>query len=253
LIIYHSAGDREALALQRSGVEAARKIVENERLIMQNCSSIVVENENSKKYKFNNYDNVYVLSSGVDVDVFDVNKSYDIPQEYDFTKKTILYVGTIEVWVDIDLICNLARQIKNANIYLVGPVRRNVDPKKLKNYDNIIMTGVKPYGLMPSYIKYSDVCIVPFKDTPSLKFSSTLKCLQYLSMGKNVVSTYYEGINSYDDCVHVENTHSKFIDKVKMLLSGRNEDKNIAYDFVKKHSWDAHVADLISKMRIEIK
>jgi len=249
--VYHSAGDRVALAYQRGGQSAAKKIKIYEDKIHGIVNYIIVENMTHKNDKYNTFNNIKVLPSGIDRDLFDASRSHDMPIEYDSAKKRLLYMGTVEVWTDLELIKKCAATFTDANIYLVGPVRNNVDVTCISNIDNIVFVGNKPYITMPKYISNSDVCLIPFKNTPSLKYSSTLKALQYLSLYKPVVSTYYEGINGYDKCVSVANSDNEFIELVKHALDGNinnNFNKKDIDNILAEYEWTSLVTNVINEM-----
>jgi len=92
--------------------------------------------------------------------------------------------------------------------------------------DNITFTGPKEMEELPAYLKYFDVCIIPFAKNLLTKSIYPLKINEYLAAGKSVVSTNFSpDIASFKDFIHLANSSSGFVNLIDWAITDNSEDK----------------------------
>ena len=171
-----------------------------------------------------------------------------------FDKPIIGYFGTVETRVDIDLIVKIAKQHKDKEIVICGPVWPVVKHemhKKTKGLKNIHFTGRIKYEEAPSYINKFDVAIIPHKVTDFVKTMNPMKMYEYLACGKPVVSTPGAGIEMFKEHIYIEKDPQKFVDSISKAIETDSAEKQATRrNIVKKHSWQNR-ADKMTELLFE--
>lgn len=106
-------------------------------------------------------------------------------------KFIVSYIGGVGYHRGIDTTIKAFNQIKQDNIYLL--IVGNID-KNIKKYldsisinTNIIYTGQVPFNEVASYIKASDICLVPHNNTEHTNNTIPHKLFQYMLLKKPVI------------------------------------------------------------------
>jgi glycosyltransferase involved in cell wall biosynthesis len=97
------------------------------------------------------------------------------------------FYGTLQDWVDFDLLAELARRRPAWSFALLGGV--HVDIARFATLANVHFLGRKPHPELPAYCKGFDVGLIPYAASPRLPFINPIKLREYLSAGLPVVST----------------------------------------------------------------
>lgn len=136
------------------------------------------------------------LPNAVNTTLFEAVKSYEKPADLVTGKRTLLYFGTLEgEWFDWDKIAYVAEHCDCA-INLIGryaglEARIKMLPR------NVHFLGQKPQYELPAYLAYSDIALLPFKNSDIGKYVSPLKIFEYIAMNKPVLATPLDDIAGY--------------------------------------------------------
>jgi glycosyltransferase involved in cell wall biosynthesis len=98
------------------------------------------------------------------------------------------YVGVIDERVDLDLVRDLAAELPDWTIRMVGPVTK-IDVAELPRSDNLEYPGRAAYEELPRVLAGFDVALMPFALNDATRSISPTKTLEYLAAGLPVVST----------------------------------------------------------------
>ena len=218
----------------------------------ENCCSTMIELEESiikkadivfatarnlvEKKKYLRSDIKY-LPNGVELSNFQ-KEEYNLPHEFIGDKqKKCIYVGAIEKWFDIELMCKVCSELKDVNFYIVGPIK--IELSKLEKLKNVFLLGKKPYNEIPNYIYYSDVAIIPFKVNELTNSITPIKLFEYMSLGKDVVSTNFKEMKYLNSPAFLSNNTEDFINNIRLALEYTSERSKKNINFAKESSWDA--------------
>jgi len=136
------------------------------------------------------HQNVHMCPNGADYNHFKAAQKLFAPRPKDMpqnSRPVIGYIGAVAPWIDWDLIKYLSVQNKTFQFVFIGPQYGQF--KGLVKAPNIHYLGRKDYELIPDYLQYFDVCIIPFKITSMIEACNPIKMYEYLSAGKPVVAT----------------------------------------------------------------
>lgn len=189
------------------------------------------------------------IPNAVDIDHFKpTGARLEVAVEERLAKPVLLFTGTLEDWVDEDLLSYVAKSFPQGRVVLAGPMRKDLrDVLQLPNVDYI---GVLDYADMPRALEEADVCIIPYR---LYEFSTALmnpgKLYQYFAMGKPVVSTRVLEPGSRDSFVYFADSPEDFVKQIETaitqdcprLAAGRRA-------HVDSETWEARLDTLLERM-----
>ncbi|CAK9884447.1 MAG: Putative teichuronic acid biosynthesis glycosyltransferase TuaH [Candidatus Erwinia impunctatus] len=161
-------------------------------------------------------------------------------------KKVVGYYGAIAEWLDLDLLCFLARNTPDLEYHIIGNV--TIDISAAKKFDNVSFFGEVPYTELTNYLHSFDICIIPFKLIELTLCTNPVKVYEYLAAGKPVVSTAMPEVIDMSDYVHIGYSYEKFLEKISIAL---NEIEDIPLENKRKqwalqHDWSSRARMLIA-------
>ena len=167
-----------------------------------------------------------------------------LPDEARGWRKPVLgYTGSIHAdRIDLNLVEALARQLPEATVALVGPMMLSpIERQRLDKLPNIVLTGPKPYAVIPDYMRAFDVCITPHLVTPFTESLNPIKLWEYLAAGKPVIATPVAGFRDYPQFVRLATDAAGF---TAALAEALTEDPALPAQRraeAAKHSWNARL------------
>jgi len=191
-------------------------------------------------------DRAILMQNGVNLSIFD-------PKRTNFSKPDDLADGSITVgfwgtyWgncINWKLIHFLAERNRDWTINLIADLKY-LDIEKTSLPPNVHLLGFKPTNLLPNYLHYFDVCLIPFRqDLAFAKYANPIKALEFLSGFKPIVSPvnksleHYPGVFFYNSPEEAE----RQID----LAKDTTLDRNIVLHFLNNNSWAKRVEALLT-------
>jgi glycosyltransferase involved in cell wall biosynthesis len=107
------------------------------------------------------------------------------------------YVGGLHRHVDLDLLGAIARARPEWSWACVGP--RQAPVAELEDLPNVHLLGPVRHRELAPLIDGFDVCIVPYRDSEFMRTVLPTKIMEYLAMGKPVVSTPLPAARELED------------------------------------------------------
>lgn len=198
-----------------------------------------------------------LVPNGVNFRLFNevLHKDTKRPEEISPGTPNVLYVGAIHEWFDDELVLKIAEEHNDWNILLIG--RTNKSPRSpLFHHERIKFLGARRQQDLPVYIKYCDVCIIPFQINDLVKSVNPLKLYEYLSVGRPVVSTPLPDVEklAVKGSIHVGKDHNDFIRQLEYFIEGRQKVDQAAIErrieLAYKYSWRAIYDKLMARISI---
>ena len=185
------------------------------------------------------------LPNGVDFEHF-ANAPKTLPIEYQDIKKPIaVYVGTMDVWFDFQLINYVAAKLPDVSFVLIGP--NKLARKKLDDLHNIHLLGSRNYNELPAYLSNADVGIIPFdvkNHAELINYVNPLKLLEYMTVGLPVVSMYWEELKLLNTPAILTNNFNEFTEAIKKSIQKSNRSEE-SQKYAAKHDWVHHIRNNI--------
>lgn len=163
------------------------------------------------------------------------------------------FFGSINKWIDISLIAELARARPAWTFLLIGLA--NVNTSELQQLPNVILAGTQPYSSLPNWAKAFDVAILPYKRlNQGAMNANPLKLREYLATGKPVVAVSTAEIDRFSHCIRVANTSEEFLRQIEDALSrDSKDDQQRRMNAVSEHTWEARADQVMQIVRAGMK
>ncbi|TLU65766.1 glycosyltransferase family 1 protein [Thalassotalea litorea] len=234
-IIYYCVDDFSALP----GVNQERVIGLDKQLSKQ-ADLIFTPSMPLFERKRKEYEQVLLSPHGVDVAHFSqANLPGPIPPELAQIQGPVVgFFGLIEYWIDIELVCFVARQLPDVTCVLIGRV--TVDLRQFDIPENVRFIGQRSYEQLPDFARRFDVAIIPYVLNQQVFNSNPLKLREYLATGKPVVSVSCPEIDKYQDVVSIAQDYQEFANLVAMAIANDDQQaSNKRQRVVAKDTWES--------------
>ncbi len=193
------------------------------------------------------------LPHGVDVDAL-TQRAEHVPVDMESLPRPIAgFAGSVNLHLDISLIEQIAQARPNMSFALIGPYSIGSYGGgmpddlllRLQHLPNVHLIGPKPTEQLGAYINACDIGIVPYDlNHPRVHFSFH-KTLQYLALGKAVVTTCTPPEDTRVPGVYVGEGAVAFGEAMDRALTDQSADTAAEYRaFARQHGWDKRIAQL---------
>lgn len=214
---------------------------------------ITTSSENLYKKILKQRKNVFLIGNGVDVEHFKKSlNDIDLPNDLKKIKAPILgYIGAIGEWFDFELVEEILRKYPNYSIILIGWVFRN-SQKQIQNlerkYHNFHFLGRKNYEKLPNYIRFFDICMIPFRIYSLTKSVNPTKLYEYLATGKPIISTNLPEIEKFQDIVYVTKTKQEFVSSIKKIITNEHNPQK-SFSLAEEHDWKEKASKMVDLLK----
>lgn len=135
--------------------------------------------------------------------------------------RKIGYMGGLNYKVDAALLDAVSARFPNDTLVVLGSVE---DPRSApRPAPNVVILGERPYGRIAEYIACFDVCLVPYRMNEYTASVSPAKLLEYLAVGRPVVSTPLPEVLAFADVVRLADTHEAFLNAIAETLGAPDD------------------------------
>lgn len=223
---------------------APKKLIEQELQLLKKATVVFTGGKSLFEAKFPLHSNVHCFPSSVDLEHFSkAQNGISVPAELEsITSPVIGYYGVVDERMDLQLIEEAAKLLPDCAFVLIGPVVK-IQEDELPKLPNIHYLGIKPYSVLPNFLKGFDIAMMPFALNESTKYISPTKTLEYMAAGKPIISTQIRDVvRDYSGCVRLINDAQEFVMEIQKILNNEVRPKTNLYESIlKKTSWDATV------------
>lgn len=243
-------GERFAIYECVDELSASRGLVrkdvvqEQERRLMEKAQMVIVTHDNLFRSKQAKAHNIHLIPNGAEVEHFRKASLSETPvaQEFQAIPRPIVgFLGSIQYWIDFDLLRYLALARPQWSFVFIGPIGRLAQVEKIQQLPNVFLLGRKPYGDLPAYLKGFDVCLNPYLMDDTALNCSPLKLYEYLATGKPVVSVDMPEARKFNGMVRIGQNYAdllRLLDET-LMPGGENQGLSLArIRAVESHSWD---------------
>ncbi len=152
------------------------------------------------------------------------------------------YVGTIQRWIDFEILRHIARAFPDGTVIVVGPVE--CAPPDLP--DNVRFLGERPHDAIPPILRAFDAGLVPFKRSRLTDAVNPLKVYEYLSAGLPVLSSDFAGIHEFGPMVSVCSTPDDWAAAARQALDRKaGPGHGARRSFASNHLWPDRAREML--------
>jgi glycosyltransferase involved in cell wall biosynthesis len=158
------------------------------------------------------------------------------------------FVGGLSQWVDVALLSALARARKKWSFVLVGPV--GADMSAIRDLDNVMLLGPRPYEALPRYLAAMDVGLIPFKQDRVTYHADPIKAYEYLAAGLPVVATEMPALRRLAHVIRLANSPESFLAQLSAAIDeGRAAHHAARQAEAARHSWTSRFETIDALLR----
>jgi len=220
-------------------VRSEERIVDRADVIFASCEALA-ERKRARNPR------TYLAPHGVDHALFAraLDDTTAVPDDLAALPGPVIgFYGTLQDWVDYELIAGLAERHPEWSFALVGQALADVS--RVARLPNVHLLGRKPHAQLPAYCKGFSVGIIPYLLGERMKYVNPLKLREYLSAGLPVVSTAVPEVLRYAEMCHVARDADGFEKAiVRALGEGSPELRRRRSQGMRGETWAARVADV---------
>ncbi|HLO90430.1 MAG TPA: glycosyltransferase [Lentimicrobium sp.] len=189
---------------------------------------------------------VHLLTHGVNYSHF-VNPTQLNPYILSIKEKGLPiagYFGTLSDANDKHVFKKLAEN--GFSVVIIGKVLG--DYSELNGIENIYFVGPVEFEKLPEYAQGFDVCLLNWVMADWIKNSFPVKTLEYLAMGKPVISCRIPVVEElFGSMVYFADTPEEFLEQARVSLKENCESKqHLRVEEAAKHTWDAKFLEIKS-------
>ena len=183
-----------------------------------------------------------ITNLGQGVNLAPYLEQYPVPEDLKNIPLPIaIWVGLLKK-IDVEYLLEIALAMKkrNGSVVLLGPtVNAIVD--LTKKYENIFLLGSKPTDLIPSYLKHSDIGLMPYNRSNQeiYKGQNPLKLYEYAAAKLPIISTWNDEYESLNPPVLIINDTGDAEILLSRVFGNYEKWTEQVFDFVKDRSWES--------------
>jgi glycosyltransferase involved in cell wall biosynthesis len=217
-----------------------------ERALLERVDCVFAVNEALAERKRAVNPETHVASHGVDHALFAkaLDPATRVPDELAGLPAPVLgFVGTLQDWVDLELLAVIARRRPDWSIVLVGRVLTDTAP--LSGLPNVHLLGPRSHEQLGAFCKGFDVGLIPYRRSEQLAYRNPLKLREYLSAGLPVVSTAIPEVRAYDRWCSVADDAEGFVDAIEATIAADSAElRRERSGAMQTETWEARVAEV---------
>lgn len=175
----------------------------------------------------------------------------DIKKLVQQKKPIIGYYGALARWFDYELLAYAAEVRPQYNFLLIGPdYDGSQQHSRIGQLPNVFWLGVKPYSILPGYLKYFDVATIPFTLDEITHSTSPLKLFEYMTGQKPIVTTAMNECKKYPVILIAENKED-YINKIDRALELREDAQYLdaLLQTAQENTWDMRAAQILDRIQ----
>jgi glycosyltransferase involved in cell wall biosynthesis len=214
LLIYCCVHDFASLSPQQA------HLADEEERLLEQADIVFVLSEKLFAEKRAGRTNVFRLPQGANLQHY-LDCSPEKTVLGDLPRPIVGYIGTIHEWVDQQLLKRAALAKPDWTFVLIGPER--VSTTELRRLRNVVFLGPKKHEELPSYVAGFDAGIIPYMTGGFAETIRPNKVLEYLVMGKPVVTTRLPELDSLRDHLFSCDSAQQFIQALELAMDSDSE------------------------------
>ncbi|WP_428268504.1 glycosyltransferase [Haliangium sp.] len=217
-------------------VAAEQKLLSRADVVFAVCHALA---DNKRKQN----PETHLSTHGVDHALFAqaLDPATEVPADLARLPKPVIgFYGTLQDWVDLELVARVAKRHPEWSFALIGQALSDVSA--VEGLANVHLLGRKPHAELPRYCRGFDVGLIPYRIDERMKYVNPIKLREYLSAGLPVVSTAVPEVTYYRQHCTVADDADEFERGIVDALAGDDEGKRRARsEAMRAETWAAKV------------
>jgi len=186
------------------------------------------------------------VPNGVDLEKFQSLAAL-LPVDMEGIPRPIaIFIGMIDHWFDVNLLASVAERLPEISFVMIG--RAGIDIDQLRRKKNIYILGEKSPHLVPAYLQYADVGLIPFEQSQFSDAINPVKYYEYTASGLPVVATDTLEFRQLGAPVLLATTAEEFARQILVGLRGGPVQKDSLKQQARAMSWGSRWQIIMNKL-----
>ncbi|ENP8457220.1 glycosyltransferase family 1 protein [Photobacterium damselae] len=198
IVVYYCGDDFSALA----GVDHHKVEILEQQLVHR--ADVIFAASPSLQQKFPS-EKTHLLPHGVDLDLF---KPPALPTDTDQIK-TVGFYGSLNTWLDYDLIIKLAQQCPEITFHLVG--KKECPASHTLIQQNIQLHPPCSHSELITHLAHWDCAIMPFVNNRQIQHCNPLKLREYLASARHIICSDFPAAQQYSSHITIASTPQQWL------------------------------------------
>lgn len=169
--------------------------------------------------------------------------------------KKILFIGALsEYKVDFELIEFIAKKNVQWQWVMIGEVGEGQPGSSigdLQGLENLHFLGARAYQDLPKYLQYCDVTVIPARLNQYTESMFPMKFFEYLSAGKQVVTTNLSSLKQYNELFFNSITQANFLQNLENVLENEeSKNKNVVLKNCLEQTWQKRYVEMMKIIEV---
>jgi glycosyltransferase involved in cell wall biosynthesis len=153
------------------------------------------------------------------------------------------FYGTLQDWVDLDLIAYVARRHPEWSFVLIG--KPLTDLSRLDGLSNVHVLGRRAHEDLPRYCKAFSVGIIPYVTNERISHVNPIKLREYLCAGLPVVSVAIPEVEHFSNHCAVARDYDEFNAAIEAAIKNDTTQlRQLRSASMRSETWEQRVQDL---------
>lgn len=240
IIIYDCMDDNAEFPYIKNNLYKLRAYLKAEKMLIKDCTLLITTSNYLKnvlidRYKIDELEKkIFVVNNAIDSNTIKIKENKLISNEKK-DKVNIVYIGTIETWMDFDLIIRSLDDCHKLIYNIYGP--SGIDIPK---HDRLIWHGPVEHSEIVNIMESADILVMPFKIIPLILSVNPVKLYEYISSLKPVIAVDYEETRKFDEYVYLYKNYDQYMNIIKDIMNGaikKEKDVEGIKQFLAQNTW----------------
>lgn len=250
IVVYDCVDDHAAQA----GVDRnPEQVHAEENAILQRADLVTVTSKHLLSMRNTHTKNIHLVLNAGDVELYQKPVSTEAEERAAAALNSLSHpilgtVGALDSYkVDFDMLYEAASTHPEWQfVFLGSPVVDQTTNalKNLQKLSNVRLLGSIPREHVPAYVKYFDICLIPYRDSAYNAASFPLKFWEFMATGKPVVVRGVPELEEYAEYIGYAHSNTEFINLIETWLDKKTDHMRDRIDLARVHSWDTRVEKL---------
>jgi len=239
LLVYDCADESEGFVSSKKGKDW---ILEKENEVLKKADLVFVTSQRLFERCAAVNSNIHRAPNGVPLSFFEKRLRANHSDIERINRPIVGFVGSLSFWLDYEMLYKAAVSNEDLAFVFVGPIdTQTKNLKTLEQLDNVHFLGAKHHAVVPDYINFFDVCLIPFKVQDLTHSALPIKLFEYLAAGKPVVSSKLDEVQRFKDYIYLADSDS-FVAQIRKALREHDAElRRKRVEIARDYTWESIV------------